>query len=406
MDTVRQLAEFNLVTIVLVCVILFSVWQGVSRGASGSVRHLFFLIMESGLTVIALLLSYKAAQALSPTVAAWLQEMTIQIPSHELSWWERMYYTTVTSIRDFALLRFALLCIVLYMLIRVIIGALTRLVLTLLAPSSTNDTPSGQPHADQPLRRQDLHQSAHKPLVIRFMSRVVGAVVGVVTGFVRAFFIVVLLFGYVTLQQDSVVSKMIQSSAAYQAAANQVIEPLAGAWVTKQLPVFTAQVEEQLSDLMQRKYEVIDYRIPHNVEKAAFEVTKGARSDEEKARKLYDWVGTRVAYDWNKANNYIQRGEWKEQTPEETFDSRLGVCIDYARLYAIMARTVGLEVRVVTGRGYDGKGGYGPHAWNTVKLGDQGWIPLDATWASTGNWFNPPNFEATHIPDKGALSNS
>ncbi|MCG7410440.1 transglutaminase-like domain-containing protein [Paenibacillus sp. ACRRX] len=406
MDTVRQFAEFNLVTIVLACVILFSVWQGVSRGASGSVRHLFFIILETCLTVISLLLSYLAAQALSPTVATWLQEMVIKIPSHEWSWWERMYYTTVTSIRDFALLRFALLFSVLYILIRSIIGVLARLVMTLLAPSSADDIPSSQRHSDQVLRRQDLHQTPNKPLVIRFLSRVVGAMVGIVTGSVRAFFIVVLLFGYVTLQQDTAVSRMVQSSAAYQAAANQVIQPLAGAWVTKQLPVFTAQVEEQLSDLMQRKYEVIDYLIPQDIEKAALEVTKGARSDEEKARKLYNWVGTRVKYDWSKANNYIQRGEWKEQTPEETFDSKSGVCIDYARLYAVMARTVGLEVRVVTGKGYDGKGGYGPHAWNTVKLVDRGWIPLDATWASTGDWFNPPNFDATHIPDKGAISNS
>jgi hypothetical protein len=36
-----------------------------------------------------------------------------------------------------------------------------------------------------------------------------------------------------------------------------------------------------------------------------------------------------------------------------------------------------------------------------VKIGegDGSWIPLDATWAASGDWFNPPQFEQTHIRD-------
>ena len=89
----------------------------------------------------------------------------------------------------------------------------------------------------------------------------------------------------------------------------------------------------------------------------------------------------------------------KEQTPTETFDTHKGVCIDVARLYAVMARAAGLEVRVVTGLGATGNGSYGPHAWNEVRLADKGgaWIPLDATWASSGDWFNPSGFSSTHL---------
>ncbi|MNP84791.1 hypothetical protein D3C76_1842530 [compost metagenome] len=55
---------------------------------------------------------------------------------------------------------------------------------------------------------------------------------------------------------------------------------------------------------------------------------------------------------------------------------------------------------MVTGQGYNGQGGYGPHAWNEVYLSEnKKWIPLDSTWAQSGNWFNPPNFAATHIRD-------
>src|SRR5690606_31483883 len=116
------------------------------------------------------------------------------------------------------------------------------------------------------------------------------------------------------------------------------------------------------------------------------------------ARELYDWIGTRIEYDWDKADTYTELGEWREQSPEDTFRTRKGVCIDVARLYAVMARTAGLDVRVVTGLGADGNGGYGPHAWNEVRIGGS-WIPLDATWASSGDWFNPPDFERAHIRD-------
>src|SRR5690606_22318868 len=104
---------------------------------------------------------------------------------------------------------------------------------------------------------------------------------------------------------------------------------------------------------------------------------------------------------YDKVELYETKGIWKEQTPEDTFATRIGVCIDYSRLYAVMARSVGLEVRVVTGQGYDGRGGYGPHAWNEVFMKDtDSWIPLDSTWVVSGdNWFNPPDFDQTHIRD-------
>src|SRR4029453_5070562 len=118
-------------------------------------------------------------------------------------------------------------------------------------------------------------------------------------------------------------------------------------------------VEAQFQQILQRKYEIIDYAIPAEIEQAALFVTKDAKSKEEKARSLYEWLGTRIAYDYDKARNYEEQGIWKEQTPPETFAARKGVCIDIARLYAVMARSAGLEVRVVTGMGADGRGGYG-----------------------------------------------
>lgn len=179
-----------------------------------------------------------------------------------------------------------------------------------------------------------------------------------------------------------------------------MLERVAGQVLAEQGPVFTQAVEAEFKRILQRKYEIIDYDVPDQIQEAAVHVTRGLNTEEEKARALYEWIGSRIAYDWDKANNYEQRGIWKEQTPEETFASRKGVCIDVSRLYSMMARSAGLEVRVVTGLGANGRGGWGPHAWNEVLLADQNkWIPLDATWQSSGDWFNTPDFDKTHIAD-------
>jgi transglutaminase-like putative cysteine protease len=223
--------------------------------------------------------------------------------------------------------------------------------------------------------------------------------IGALTGVGRAVLLIALLFTYAALFPHNPVTQYIEDSKLYQKGAQEIIQPFTGDFLANQLPVFTRAVESEFKQILQRKYDVLDADIPHNIADAAKGITAKAKTDEEKARALYTWVGTRVTYDWDKVNQYEQQRIWHEQTPEDTFATKKGVCIDYSRLYAVMARAVGLNVKVVTGRGYDGQGSYGPHAWNEVYLTEKHkYVPLDSTWVSSGaNWFNPPNFSETHI---------
>ena len=381
--------EWNAVTILLLVIVILSVLQGVTRGATGSMRHLFFFVMDSLFTFMSLFITFHMVLWISPYVQRQFVEWNITIPSHSLAWWEQMYYTFITGIRDFALLRFAILFMLLYLIVRMIlawIGAHTVL-------RGGAESAEGS--------RGEEQKSGIIYVLQKAVNWIVGAVLGSAVGIARAFFVILVLFAYVTLQPDTKASDMIQASSAYRTVASRVIEPLAGDFIAEQLPVFTSQVEKELGALMQRKYEVIDNQIPADIEQAALEIIRGATTDEDKARRLYDWIGSRVQYDWDKARQYETKRIWKEQGPEDTFASKQGVCIDYARLYAVMARVAELDVKVVTGLGYNGNGGYGPHAWNEVWLREEKrWIPLDATWASSGDWFDPPKFDATHIPDK------
>lgn len=381
--------EWNAVTILLLVIVLLSVLQGVMRGATGSMRHLFFFIMDSLFTFMSLFITFHMSLWLSPYVQRQFAAWNIAIPPHSLAWWEQMYYTFITGIRDFALLRFAILFMPLYLIVRMVLAWIGAHTVMRGGGASAQSS------------RGEGRQSGMMRVLQGTVNWLVGAVLGGAVGVARAFFVILVLFAYVTLQPNTKASDMIQASSAYRTVASRVIEPVAGNFIADQLPVFTSQVEKELSALMQRKYEVIDNQIPPDIEQAALEITRGAKTDEDKARRLYDWIGSRVQYDWDKARQYETKRIWKEQGPEETFASKQGVCIDYARLYAVMARVVELDVKVVTGLGYNGTGGYGPHAWNEVWLReDKRWIPLDATWASSGDWFNPPKFDATHIPDK------
>lgn len=374
-----QAFNLNWISAAIVVLFVFSVIQGIRRGASGSAKHLASQLMEGFITIIGLYLAYVSANYVSPHVQQWLTDRHLEIPKSELNLLQQLYYTMATGVRDFALLRFGVIFLLTYTIVKSLLYWITSPLLYRWASVSFGSK-----------------EDASSP---GWLSSMAGGVLGAVSGVGRSLLLIAALFVYTTLWPQSAPAQYIAGSSLYQKGASEVVKPITGDFIANQIPVLSRAVEKEFSQILQRKYEVIDARVPAEINDAALQITANAKTDEEKAKLLYKWVGTRIEYDWNKVELYETKRIWKEQTPEDTFASRKGVCIDYSRLYAVMARAVGLDVKVVTGLGYDGKGGYGPHAWNEVLLTENDkWVPLDSTWvASGGNWFNPPNFNQTHI---------
>lgn len=372
--------SLNGVSLLIVAVILVSVIQGAKRGAGGSAKQLFVLLVEAIATIVGIVAAWQLMEWASPLVKEWLVEKQVAIPREKMGWWKTFYYTFITAVRDFPLMRSGLLFLVGYLAVKPILGYLLYRLFRINTRSSET-VPGNQPPT--------------------WTSSILGGGIGAFTGFGRALLVIAVLFMFTVLVPHSSFTGYVQQSGIYQKGASEVIQPFTGNFLEEKLPVFTRAVEEEFHHILQRKYEVLDAHVPDDIVQAAQEITSDAVTDEDKARALYEWVGTRVAYDWEKVRLYEEERYWKEQTPEDTFKSREGVCIDYSRLYAAMARSIGLDVKVVTGLGYDGRGGYGPHAWNEVLLAESGeWVPLDPTWVSSGaNWFNPPDFYETHIKD-------
>ncbi|WP_281889398.1 transglutaminase domain-containing protein [Paenibacillus sp. YYML68] len=379
----------NAITILIILVFAASILQGLLRGASSSAKRLALMVVEGAVTLISLFAAWQLTGWLSPLVQEALGSLDLSIPSdatEDPGRWKQLYLTAVTSFRDFSLLRYSVLFMLTYTIVK-------QLVYQVLSPLLDGWAYDRLPDRTGARSGRGLFSS--------LLSSLAGGVIGVATGLGRALLVIAVLFIVTALLPQSQVAAYIQQSSLYQKGAEKVIQPVTGDFLEKKLPVFTRAVEQEFTNILQRKYEVLDARISPDIAEAAKQVTAKGNNDEEKARLLYAWVGTRVQYDWDKVKLYEEKRIWKEQTPEDTFKSRLGVCIDYSRLYAVMARAIGLDVKVVTGLGYDGKGGYGPHAWNEVYLTEQQrWAPLDSTWVSSGgDWFDPPNFNETHIPD-------
>jgi hypothetical protein len=370
------LTTLNFISVALAAVVAASVLQGIVRGASGSARHLLLIVTEGVVTVGSLYLAWQGARLLSPLLQAWLTSRNIGIPLESAGFFKQLFYTLATAIRDFPLLRFGTLLLLAYAVLKPLLYLIADPLLNSLLPA------------------ESVRERAPS-----LVSALAGGAIGSITGFGRALMLVAALFILVTLFPHSSLAGYIQGSQLYQKGAKQVIEPFTGNLIASQLPVFTRAVEQEFSNILQRKYDVIDASVPANIADTAKQVTAPGKTDEEKAKLLYKWVGSHIQYDWDKVRDYEQKGIWHEQTPEDTFMTRKGVCIDYSRLYAVMARAVGLEAKVVTGLGYDGQGGYGPHAWNEVYISEKKvWEPLDTTWYSSGgNWFNPPKFAETHV---------
>jgi hypothetical protein len=372
--------DANLITWSLLLVVVFSLFQGIRQGATGSVRQLLFFLVGAIVTVIAVILSAMASSALSSKLQLWLIELNIVRPEAEASFLKQFGYTVVLGIRDLPLFRFAVIFLICYLFIRLLTTFAARLFASVISVPFSIMSTGGT------------------------ASRTVGGAIGTALGTGRALLFTAILFAYCSLFPQGPLTSYIQQSGLYREVAAQVIRPATGSLLEERLPVFAQAMTSELDQLWQRRYDVIDAELPADIVAAASSVTEGVSTEETKARALYDWVGSRIAYDHDKVTAYEEQGDWWEQNPEQTFTTRRGVCIDYARLYAAMGRAIELEVRVVTGLGYDGRGGYGPHAWNEVYLTEQQrWVPLDATWASSGNWFDPLDFSDTHIRQGGIV---
>ncbi|AND85786.1 transglutaminase domain-containing protein [Clostridium tyrobutyricum] len=132
------------------------------------------------------------------------------------------------------------------------------------------------------------------------------------------------------------------------------------------------------------------------INKLARELGSEGTETIDKADNLYNWIGSNISYDHAKANKVLNNDFNVSSGAIPAFETRKGICFDYASLYVAMARANNLKVRLITGEGFNGVS-WVSHAWNQVYIPEKGkWINVDTTFYKGGNYFNNSRFNLDH----------
>ena len=132
---------------------------------------------------------------------------------------------------------------------------------------------------------------------------------------------------------------------------------------------FSAEIDAQLTDeflpaLYPNQY--VNFNADTNAVAKAAEVVANASTELDVVQDVYTFVIENVSYDKVKAQT-VQYGYLP--VIDETLETGMGICFDYAALTACMLRTQGIPTRLEVG--YSGQA---YHAWISTYITDIGWI--------------------------------
>ncbi|HHV28734.1 transglutaminase-like domain-containing protein [Acetivibrio mesophilus] len=135
-----------------------------------------------------------------------------------------------------------------------------------------------------------------------------------------------------------------------------------------------------------------------NIIALAQELTKDAKTDREKAEKIYYWVVNNIKYDYDKYIRQINKNYDNPYGAINTLETKKGVCYDYSALVAALGRASGLQVKMIKGN-FIGVYSNELHAWNEIYISEEDrWINVDSTFGSTlkTRYFDNSNFYKDH----------
>ena len=117
-------------------------------------------------------------------------------------------------------------------------------------------------------------------------------------------------------------------------------------------------------------------RLRIDIKNDALSIVTGLNSVEEKAKAIYDWLCTNIAYDTTK----------QIHDAETCYKSKRGVCQAYSELFCYMAEAVGLTADMITGITKDAHGNIPDekHSWIFVYTHGYDGILIDPTWGAGG----------------------
>ncbi|AVQ46835.1 transglutaminase-like domain-containing protein [Clostridium botulinum] len=216
--------------------------------------------------------------------------------------------------------------------------------------------------------------------------------------------------------KNDTLNKYLQSSKIYNNICKQAIIPVTNSKIAKKLPniinnSFKIVVKEEAGKSSSQKNNFKDKKTIVYYNGVTLE--EGIKSNKQinnfarhlaaedatskgKAKIIYDWIGTNIDYDHDKAKKVLRDNFQVKSGAIPTFNSKSGICFDYSCLFIAMCRANDIKVRLVTGEGFNGVS-WVSHAWNQVYIPEEGrWINVDTTFYKGGNYFDTKRFDIDH----------
>lgn len=213
------------------------------------------------------------------------------------------------------------------------------------------------------------------------------------------------------------VNDVIEKSKVYNVICQQIVIPLINSNIAKQLPAvidnsFKIEIKQGkgqngtkdslLEPVVYYNGITLEEGIKSNNEIDSFarNLTEGQSNTRQKSNVLYEWVGSNLEYDENKATSVLNDDFSLQSGAVAAYRSKKGICFDYACLYTAMCKANKIKVRLITGDGFNGVN-WVSHAWNQVYIPEEdSWINVDTTFYKGGNYFDSTRFSIDHRNSK------
>jgi hypothetical protein len=249
-------------------------------------------------------------------------------------------------------------------------------------------------------------------------KRLSGAIIEIPKAVVYVLFITFIINILSVFNLTSKYSAFLEDSKAYNYLCKEIVIPATNSTVAKQLPNIlnnsfkvvvkdaeSKDIANSIVDSATNKRVIVYYNgvtldegIKSNskIDSFAKELGSKGAASKDKAKLIYNWVGSNIDYDYDKADRVLSNDFNIKSGAIPTYQTKQGICFDYACLYAAMARANGLKVRIMTGEGFNGVS-WVSHAWNEVYIPEEDkWYKVDPTFYKGGNYFNSRRFDMDH----------
>lgn len=259
-----------------------------------------------------------------------------------------------------------------------------------------------------------------------FFRRIISFILSIPKAFVTLIFISFILYFFSYYFTVPGFSKYIDDSKILNTVYDTALRPVIDSDIAKKIPVIlndsfnvleldnenNNEIAENIREKLDNyNIKVIQYyngvtledaiKSTPEIDKMAVDLVKNEKNDYDKCKKIYEWITKNISYDYEKSKTIAKEARNTKSGTIICYQTRKGICFDYASLFISMCKANSIKANLVTGMGFSGMA-WGDHAWNQFYYEkEKRWVNVDTTFGVSGvNYFDTNNFSLDHKNSK------